>query len=147
MSGFLKYIKMYPDSLVPTKATSESVGHDLYAYTDAKISPRGLQIISTGIKVQPPAGSYIRLASRSGLASKGITVQGGVIDPDYTGEIKVILNNHTDSEYIISKGMKVCQMIAEKYTPLVLLQLSNFEETERGARGFGSSGFGFSCQF
>ncbi|XP_053206325.1 uncharacterized protein LOC128390605 [Panonychus citri] len=141
MSRSLYFVKMFPDVPVPFKATTRSVGFDISSYEDTIVPARGQVIIKTGLKVTPPKGTYIRLASRSSLASEGITVQGGVIDPDYTGEVKVILSNNTNEQFIITKGMRIAQMICEKATFAVLYQKEEVETTTtRCDCGFGSSG-------
>ena len=137
----LSYSKCYPDSFSPTRATSGSVGFDLYSHEHVVLSSSKMCVVATGIKATPPPGSYIRIAPRSGLASKGILVNGGVIDPDYTGEIKVILHNLSNRHYIIAKGMKIAQMIIEKVEiPNLIQVVVIITESERGSRGFGSSG-------
>ena len=141
MSQTLNFVKMFPDVSIPYKASSKSVGFDLESYQDVVIPSNGISIVSTGLKVQPPRGTYIRLASRSGLACKGVTVQGGVIDPDYTGEVKVILYNHTGESFEVKKGMRIAQMIPEKVTlPRLNEREGQLKITSRCENGFGSSG-------
>jgi len=85
--------KLCYDAIVPTRGSDHSVGYDLYSSEDAMVpSQAGRAIVGTGITVVLPPGVYGRVAPRSGLAAKHcINVGAGVIDPDYTGEIKVIL--------------------------------------------------------
>ena len=72
-----------------------AAGHDIYALRDGTIPAQRQRLVDTGIGIGLPKGTYGRLAARSGLASKqGIAVGGGVIDPDYTGEVKGILRSH-----------------------------------------------------
>jgi len=72
-----------------------AAGHDIYALKDGTIPAQRQMLVDTGMAIGLPSGTYGRLAARSGMASKhGIAVGGGVIDADYTGEIKVILRNH-----------------------------------------------------
>uniref|UniRef100_T1KIJ8 Deoxyuridine 5'-triphosphate nucleotidohydrolase n=1 Tax=Tetranychus urticae TaxID=32264 RepID=T1KIJ8_TETUR len=137
----LNFCKCYPDVPTPTRATAGSIGFDLMSWEDVVLTSQKIVIVRTGIKIQPPAGTYVRLASRSGLASKGIVVQGGVIDPDYTGEIKVILHNFSDNHIIIKKGMKIAQMIVERAEVPDLIEFPSLPGcSERGDCGFGSSG-------
>ena len=141
MSQTLNFVKMFPDVSIPYKASSKSVGFDLESYQNIVIPCNGISIINTGLKVQPPRGTYIRLASRSGLACKGISVQGGVIDPDYTGEVKVILYNHTSEPFEVIKGMRIAQMIPEKAAfPRLNEREGHFKITSRCENGFGSTG-------
>ena len=90
---------------IPTRATSGSAGLDTYA------SER----VSAGISIEMPAGVYARIAPRSGLAVKNrIAVGGGVIDPDYNGEVKVILFNHGDEDFIVRPGDSIAQIVLER---------------------------------
>uniref|UniRef100_T1K5A4 Deoxyuridine 5'-triphosphate nucleotidohydrolase n=1 Tax=Tetranychus urticae TaxID=32264 RepID=T1K5A4_TETUR len=137
----LFFSKCYPDSSSPTRATAGSVGFDLHSYEDVILPSKQISIVKTGIKVQPPEGTYIRIAPRSILAAKGIYVNGGVIDPDYTGEIKVILHNLGDCHLLIKKGTKIAQMIVERAEVPNLIEVTKLIDfDERGRRGFGSSG-------
>uniref|UniRef100_T1KPD0 Deoxyuridine 5'-triphosphate nucleotidohydrolase n=1 Tax=Tetranychus urticae TaxID=32264 RepID=T1KPD0_TETUR len=135
------YSKCYPDVSSPSRGTIDSVGYDLQSYENLVLPSRKITIVKTGIKVQPPAGCYVRLASRSGLASKGIVVHGGVIDPDYTGEIRVILHNWSDEDFTITKGMRIAQMIVERAEVPDLVEVEQLINVgERGRSGFGSTG-------
>jgi dUTP pyrophosphatase len=81
------------------------------------------------------------VAPRSGLAVKHcIQVGAGVIDPDYTGEIKVVLFNHGPSDFEIKKGDRIAQLVLEKCMTPLIKEISVVEETERGSGGFGSTG-------
>ena len=77
-----------------------AAGHDIYALEEGCIPAKGQVLARTGIAIGLPRGTYGRLAARSGMASKkGIAVGGGVVDADYTGEVKVILRNHGTVDY------------------------------------------------
>lgn len=93
------------------------------------------------ISIAVPAGTYGRVAPRSGLASKhGIDTGAGVIDADYRGPVKVLLFNFGEKEFEINEGDRVAQLIVERiYTPEVVV-VEELEETVRGAGGFGSTG-------
>ena len=82
MSSISYFSKIFSDAFAPIKTTQKSVGFDLMSYEETDVNPMGIALIRTGIKVQPSDGTYLRLASRSGLALRGISVQGGVIDSD-----------------------------------------------------------------
>ena len=76
-----------------------AAGHDIYALEKGSIRAMGQALVGTGIAIGLPKGTYCRLVARSGMASKnGIVVGGGVIDADYTGEVKIILRNHGKEE-------------------------------------------------
>jgi dUTP pyrophosphatase len=88
-----------------------------------------------------PNGVYGRVAPRSGLAVKhGIQVGAGVVDPDYTGEVKVVLFNHGDKDFEVKKGDRVAQLILERCETPEVEEVGTVEDTERGAGGFGSTG-------
>ena len=89
-----------------------------------------------------PFGNYGRIAPRSGLAVKNfIDVGAGVIDSDYRGEVKVLLFNLSqDTDFSVSPGDRIAQMIIEKYTPTTLFEVESLSETVRGEGGFGSTG-------
>ena len=97
-------------------------------------------MVETGIAIRLPEGTYGRLAARSGMASKmGIAVGGGVIDVDYTGEVKVILRNHGEADCVFKAGDRIAQLIVEKIANADAMEVDDLEITERGKMGFGSS--------
>jgi|TARA_B110000285_G_scaffold108210_2_gene122915 dUTP pyrophosphatase len=134
--------KLSPDAIIPTRASPGSVGYDLYSTEDTVVPCQcGRVIVGTGIAVGLPEGVYARIAPRSGLAAKHcIDIGAGVIDPDYTGEIKVIMFNHGDVEYMIKQGDKIAQMILERCETPPIEEVIEIEDTVRGTQGFGSSG-------
>lgn len=136
----LKYTKLSPFAYDLFKASPSSVGFDLRAVENVRIDPHSVTCVSTGISIEPPEGTYVRLASRSSLALLGISVEGGVIDPDYRGEIKVIMLNHTKTPVEFEKGMRIAQLIPEKASWPEVVQVVSLDTTERGDKGFGSSG-------
>ena len=88
----LRIIKLSDKAIIPTKGSLFAASHDIYALTDGLVPAKGTTMVETGIAIGLQEGTYGRLAARSGMASKmGIAVGGGVIDADYTREIKVIL--------------------------------------------------------
>jgi len=143
----LVFTKCHPDAKIPDIATPGSVGYDLCT-TDEGVVPCGERLmISTGLRVAIPFDHYGRIAPRSGLALRnGIDVMAGVIDPDYRGELKVILyNTDKSNEFRFAKGTRIAQMIIERCaTPSVReVGPDSFDaiSTERGASGFGSTGY------
>lgn len=129
---------------IPTKGTNGSAGLDLHSICDATIPPNKTVLINTGISITLPTGTYGRIASRSGLAYKhNIETKAGVIDPDYTGSLKVILHNFGDREYRVTRGDRVAQLIMEKYNaPSVTTTTEDARITDRHQSGFGSTGLG-----
>jgi dUTP pyrophosphatase len=101
--------------------------------------------VPTGIFIELPDGYEAQIRPRSGLAWKhGITVLNtpGTIDADYRGEIKVILANFSDSEFVINNGDRICQVIINKYEKIKWEETDLLNETSRGSGGFGHTGSG-----
>ena len=133
--------KLSFDALLPTRGSIGAVGYDLYSNCDGVIPTSERMLVSTGISVVLPNGVYGRVAPRSGLAVKhGIQVGAGVIDPDYTGEVKVVLFNHGDKDFEVKRGERIAQLVLERCETPDVEEIGLLEETERGAGGFGSTG-------
>ena len=134
----LPFVKMSADAVTPTRATEGSAGLDFYSPADYIIPPHGQLLVPTQIKLQIPLGYYGRLASKSGLAIlHQLHVGAGVIDPDYTGEIMVLLINTASCVYNIAKGPPIAQLILEKISIPVLKVVNELPPTTRGAQGCG----------
>ena len=134
--------KLTNDAIMPTRGSDGAVGYDLYSAEDAVVPCQaGRALIGTGISVVLPPGVYGRVAPRSGLAVKHcINVGAGVIDPDYTGEIKVVLFNHGENDFEIKRGDRIAQLVLERCETPPIKEIEIIEETERGSGGFGSTG-------
>ncbi|GAB1732854.1 hypothetical protein NU195Hw_g2657t1 [Hortaea werneckii] len=135
-------VKLLSDTAkAPTKGSAFAAGYDLYASKETTVPARGKVLADTDISIAVPAGTYGRVAPRSGLASKhSIDVGAGVIDADYRGPLKVLLFNFSDSDFKVAIGERVAQLIVERiYTPDVVV-VPELEQTVRGAGGFGSTG-------
>jgi len=105
-------MKLSNKSIIPTKGSRFAAGHDIYALTDGLVPAKGQKMVETGIAIGLPEGIYGRLAARTGMASKmGIAVGGGVLDADYTGEIKVIQRNHGEADCLYKAGDRIAQLI------------------------------------
>ena len=133
------------DLSLPAYATSQSAGMDLLAavFDPTVVKAGEIAIIPTGIAIALPEGFEAQIRPRSGLAAKfGITVLNtpGTIDADYRGEIKVILINHSSSDFVIERGMRIAQMVVARYEHIILEEVQSLEDTSRGAKGFGSTG-------
>lgn len=141
----VKKLKNLGDLPLPKYETEGSTGMDLLAAIeeDMTISPGETKLVRTGIAISLVQGYEAQIRPRSGLALKnGITVLNtpGTIDSDYRGEICVILINHSKSDFVIPRGRRIAQMVITKYETAKLLEVAEFEETKRGAGGFGSTG-------
>jgi deoxyuridine 5'-triphosphate nucleotidohydrolase len=99
----------------PTRGSAYAAGYDLYASKATTIPARGKVLVDTDISIAVPAGTYGRVAPRSGLASKhSIDVGAGVIDADYRGPVKVLLFNFSEVEFKVEVGERVAQLIVER---------------------------------
>ena len=104
-----------PRAIVPSRAYPESIGYDLHSSKKCEIPPGGNILVPIRVAMTPPKGCYIRIAPRSGLALKHqLQVGAGVIDPDYTGEIGVVVFNHSGRIFPIEMGDKIVQAIVEQ---------------------------------
>ena len=137
----LQIVKMSPRAVVPTKAMKYSIGLDLYSPDSYLIHPKRQVLIPIQIKLGIPPGYYGRITSKSGLAVEHkLRVGAGVIDPDYIGEIKVLLINDGRHYYQVNQGDPVAQLILEKASIPILRQVKELPTTGRGERGCGSHG-------
>lgn len=137
----LRVKKLDQNATLPTRGSGGAVGYDLYSTDEVVVPPTHRALIGTGIAMVLPSGVYGRVAPRSGLAVKhGIQVGAGVVDPDYTGEVKVVLFNHGDKNFEVKKGDRIAQLILERCETPGVEEVGAVEETERGAGGFGSTG-------
>ncbi|MEG1607939.1 MAG: dUTP diphosphatase [Mucinivorans sp.] len=130
---------------LPEYETPGAVGMDLRADITEQIVLHPLEraLVPTGLFVQLPLGTELQVRPRSGLATKfGITVLNapGTIDPDYRGEIKVIIVNLSKDTYTIEPGERIAQMVLAHYERGQWEQVNEIEPSERGQGGFGSTG-------
>ena len=135
--GILTIQKISKDASLPIKGSSFAAGHDIFSSENAVIFPGQTMMIKTDICVQPPPGTYIRLAERSGLCLTGVRVCGGVCDPDFTKPIGVILCNHGEKPFFVDIKMRIAQMITTRISMPAIVE-GEIEPNERD--GFGSTG-------
>ena len=140
----LKVINQSEHAL-PEYATILSAGLDLKANLSESILLKPLQrlLIPTGLFIELPAGFEAQIRPRSGLAFKhGLTVLNspGTIDADYRGEIKVLLVNLSETDFIVNNGERIAQMIIAKHEQIIWEPVIQLEKSDRGAGGFGSTG-------
>jgi len=121
--------------------SERAAGLDLQSIIDCTIKPKSFECISVGLKMELPAGSFAMICARSGLGSKGILPMTGIIDSDYTGVIKVVMFNHSNTIFKIRKGDRIAQLIILPQVPYQLKQTMSIQsKTKRGSSGFGSTG-------
>ena len=134
------------NNAMPAYETVNSAGMDLRAYLpdgELVIKPMRRALVPTGLFMEIPVGYEGQVRPRSGLAIKsGITVLNspGTIDADYRGEVKVILINLSDVDFVIKSGDRIAQMVIAKHEQMEVVEVETLSETERGAGGFGHTG-------
>ena len=134
----LPFVKMSANVITPTRATGGSVGLDFYSPEDYEIPPHRQLLIPTQIKLQIPLGYYGRIAPKSGLTIlHQLHVGAGVIDPDYTGEIMILMINAASRAYSIKRDDPIAQLILEKVSIPILKQVNEIQPTVRGTHGCG----------
>ena len=129
----------------PKYKTDGSSGVDLSAFLDKKvvIKPNSSELIPTGLQVAIPEELEIQIRPRSGLAAKesiGVLNSPGTIDSDYRGELKIILFNHGNKDFIINNGDRIAQMVLVPILKMEFEEVDSLPETIRGQGGFGSTG-------
>lgn len=144
----VEVMRLNSNATLPTKAHGGDAGIDLYASEDVFIRTGETVVVPTGIAMNVPNGFYGKIEDRSSLASVGLRTGAGVVDAGYLGELGVVihnLNNQSESSYRgkgyqIKRGQRVAQIVIQQVTPVLLREVESLENTERGSRGFGSSG-------
>ena len=127
---------------VPTRGSEGAACFDLRSAQSLTLEPETTTLIDTGLKLEIPTGYGLLLLSRSKLAKDGYTVEGGVIDADFRGEIKVLIHNSNRRAKQIQQGERVAQGWILKTPEIEFVEVSHgdFSETKRADQGFGSSG-------
>jgi dUTP pyrophosphatase len=128
---------------LPAYATSGAAGMDICAAESLNLRAGKRHAVATGFAFAIPDGYEVQVRPRSGLALKhGITCLNtpGTIDSDYRGEVKVILANLGEDDFMINKGDRIAQIVVAPVTHGHLVEVDDLDETERGAGGFGSTG-------
>ncbi len=141
----IKKLENSKELALPKYETAGSAGMDLLAAIDEDIilKPGEVKLVKTGIAIALEKGFEAQVRPRSGLALKnGITVLNtpGTVDSDYRGEVCVILINHSKVDFTVTRGMRIAQMVIAKYEQAKIVEVSDLDETVRGAGGFGSTG-------
>lgn len=130
---------------IPLYSTAQSAGMDIRAYLAEPLVMRPLErkLIPTGLFIQLPEGYEAQIRPRSGLAiNKGVTVLNspGTIDADYRGEIKIILINLSQEDFIVNNGERIAQMVISAYRQVEWEEVALLDESARGDGGFGHTG-------
>ena len=136
----LHYEKLSDQAKVPKRATPGSIGLDLFTPIDIFIPPKQQVLIPTDLILVPTQGYYVRITSKSGLAFKyGLSVEGGVVDPDYRGNVGVLLRNNSNVGHTLKQGEAMAQVIMERAAMPEVVEIKIVRDTQRGAGGFGST--------
>lgn len=139
----LKFKRIHPDAILPEYAHESDAGMDVRSVDELTILPGKRALVHTGLVMMLPPMYEAQVRPRSGLALKsGITVLNtpGTIDAGYRGEVGVILANFGDSEFKVSKGDKIAQIVVAPVTRAEIEETDSIDETDRGEGGFGSTG-------
>lgn len=135
-----------PDLPLPSRATPQAAGFDVRsAEADLVLQPGEIRAVSTGLVMELPEGIECQVRPRSGLAARyGITLPNspGTVDPDYRGELKVLLQNGGAAAVTISRGERIAQLVFSRFETPEVTEVESISETKRGAGGFGSTGTG-----
>lgn len=146
------YVKLHPNAELPSLGEPGAIGLDIAAFclnsedrhVQQILPPRTSKLIRTGIVVLAPTGYFLMLCSRSGLAASQppifVANSPGIIDPNYTGECKVILYNGGHETAYVKHGQRIAQLILIPATRFPLTELAQLPTTSRGDKGFGSTG-------
>ena len=133
--------KLSADAITPSHAHIGDAGLDFFSNENVTILPNTRHPVATGISMIIPQGHVGLLWDRSGLAVKnGMTLLGGVIDSSFRGEIKIIMYNTGTEPLVITKSMKIAQMLIQPFAQCHIQEVEELNETSRGDKGFGSTG-------
>lgn len=133
-------VKLDPNAIMPTRAHKLDAGYDIYAREIGIVPAHGSAVFDSGVHIAIPEGYVGFLMSKSGLNVKHDITGTGVIDAGYTGSIKVKLYNNSDFDFFVTYGDKLIQLVI---LPIITPELEftdRLDDTDRGEKGFGSSG-------
>jgi len=137
----LKVKKLRPDAKLPVRKRKGDAGLDLYSVEEVVLNPGEYKAVPTGVAVQIPEGHFGLIKDRSGLALKNaLHCLAGVVDPNYRGEIKVVLINLGKEPVRLEKHTRIAQLLVIPYAAVEVEEVEELSDTERGGEGFGSSG-------
>jgi dUTP pyrophosphatase len=129
---------------LPTRATPHAAGYDVRsAEEDFVLAPQEIRLVSTGLRMELPDGMECQVRPRSGLALRhGVTLPNSpaTIDPDYRGEVRVILQNTGPEPVAFARGDRIAQLVFQRFSTPEVIEVLELGDTARGADGFGSTG-------
>lgn len=134
-------IKRFDKSVkMPTKSHLPDSGLDIFMNQNVHLKPLETKTVGLGLGVAIPEGYAGMLVPRSSIADKGLLIQTAVIDPDYTGEIHLIITNCSNNDVDILVGQRVCSLIIYSVLNAYLEEVEELPQTDRGNKGLGSTG-------
>lgn len=147
----IKFRRLHPDAKLPKRWSDEAVGLDIYAHLRTEegrannmvLPPRNTRNVPTGLQIETPPGHFCLVCSRSGLAKLSIFVTNGpgIIDPDYRGELQVLLYNGSHETQWIKDGDRIAQLVTlPALLAIEAVAVEELSESGRGESGFGSTG-------
>lgn len=136
----LKVKRINKKAKLPNYSHQGDAGLDVFSVVDYNLKSQEIKAIPTGIKIAIPEGFVGLIWDKSGLALKGVHCLAGVIDSGYRGEVKVVMVNLSQQLFEIKKGMKIAQILIQPVMGVRVVEVEELEKTDRGAKGFGSSG-------
>ena len=141
-----KRLRANPDLPLPARSTPHAAGYDVRsAEREVRLVPGATRAVATGLSLELPEGVECQVRPRSGLALRhGLTIPNspGTVDPDYRGELKVLLTNGGGRTVTIRRGDRIAQLVFARFEAPVVEEAAELSRTGRGARGFGSTGKG-----
>ena len=138
--SILKFKKLSSNAFPPVKGSQDSVGFDLKSAETVTVEALNKGVICSDLAIEVPEGCYGRIAARSSTALQNLIIGGGVIDPDFRGNVKIIVHNLNKEPITINKGSRVAQLIIECFMKCEIQECLDLTTTERNCKGFGSSG-------
>ncbi len=131
-----------PDLPLPSRATPHAAGYDVrLAEENFVLAPQEIRLVSTGLEMELPEGMECQVRPRSGLALRhGVTLPNGTIDPDYRGELRIILQNSGTAPVTFTRGDRIAQLVFQRFSTPEVIETTELGATARSEDGFGSTG-------
>jgi len=140
-SKYLQFVKLTEHALTPTRKSPRSAGFTLRSPYDTTVPARGKELIRRDLQIKLPEGCYGRISPITDLALfHHLSIGAGVIDEVFRGNLSVLLFNHSENHYIVSRGDKIATLVYEKIYFAELDLLEKLDDAWSGASGFGSTG-------
>ena len=136
----LRVRRLVDHATLPTRAYEHDAGIDLYGCEKFTLKPNSTTAVSTGVAMEIPAGFVGLIRDRSSMGKRGITTLAGVVDAGYRGEVLVMLHNLNDEAIEFEAGAKIAQMLILPVSTAPIVEVNQLSDSDRGERGFGSSG-------